>query len=1210
MKTLRYLALSAIVLGTFGSLTASLPGLGALEEAGRKLLPVELEKKKAEQLESLKKEKQELSDTKKEFNDTTTGKLSELKTQAEIVKTGLEKEPDNDFFIKKSSLLNTRQQVLREQEQEREQLVSTIDQHIKILQDYLADPQFENYQKKELKIGERPVYSFADLQLLYEQTVKERKRLDQLSQKERNINAQLENRKKSAAATIEDFKKKQEAYEKYQKSETYTSDTFEMSLQQRGELHELERALFEERKDLDSFRQKTIEHQIAMIKTQVFINRAQLDIVKELLRRVKPAIRVSESEITQAKDALSRRQQQLFKDKELIRTELEELNAKFKKLENKLEALSKKNNVPLGLDLDDWSRESRQTVASYLAFIEVADLNSQLLLVRRQKHLDETRLVLEDEKLRLDDIKVEVQESFYMLSSRKDISEDDVKREIKEYDKPRAEVQENFSLYTERRNSTEIQLEYQKRALENVRKVKERVEQNKDTVFKDSLNEYTHAVGLLISAEETIKQQIETLNKILSNYADILNYLTNIDKQIEFITAELNSIVLWQRPEVAISWSDIQTIMPDLQTFAMGLQNYLVGFDVGVFLGQMRARFATPFDIILALFNLFVVILAFILIRSYLPQTIDALRKGPQDGTSVSTLRLFFSGLCEFTLNYFIPIAIWSVFFLFLQLYPVPDVYYYVIFYLISIPYLLYLAHGLIRFFARYNEQMGYSFVAQDFQSRIVFVISTLLYATIIIFFFREAFILVSSGRSKLPVILLALNFIILQISLILMLSKEQILSIFPEYRPFWEWIREQVNAYYYIIISFVIAMIVMSNPYVGFGFLVRHILFRSIYTGLVIFVLYQIHLAVKRRASYIFFDVDQDVVRERFSQSKTWYGVTVIALFLVFSFVGIVFCAQIWDWPETLAQIKSWSDFMDLLKTEIMFQGTAAPLSTLSILKIILFIIGGTVVSFAINRFVLGKIFNVLLVDAGVQNAVSSIMRYVVIAASIIFGFESVGLHNFVQILLGALLLSVGWIIKDPVSDFIAYFIILVQRPLKVGDYIRVDAETLGVVRKITARSVVLRRRNSTTIVIPNTKVVNQPIVNWNYVRSFIAFNDIMVTVSLKEDPAKVKELLLKVLDESPYVLKSPKPVVRFENFSDFGFTFLVRGFLSSNYTLEQWDIASDVRIEIVRALRAHNIRIAIPVRMVFQKDGSREEAGLTSDMTMMSEGPTEPKG
>jgi len=1184
MKTLRNLLLSVILLSNGAIIPASLPVLGTLEEAGKQLLPVELEKKKAEQLESLKKEKQQLEAAKKDFTEHIKDVLNGLNMQTDAVKATLEIEPDNDFFVKDLSLLNQRQQVLRDQEQERDQLMSILDQHIKVLQDYLLDPQLENYQKKELNIGDRPVYSYADLQMLYEQTVKQKKRLDQLNQKEKTSNDQLAKRKTSAAAAAEEFKKKQEAYEKQKKSGSFAGDSFELSVQQHDELFKLERQLFEEHKELDDLRQRIIEHQIAMIKSQVFVERAQLDIVKEVLRRVKLAIRVSESEITQVKDALARRKQQLYKDKEPIRHELELVNEQYKKLEGELDVLSKNDAIALGSDIDDWSRAPRQTPDAYLALIEVAALNSEMLQMQRMKALQETRLILEDEKLRFDDIKVQIQESFYLLSSKKDLSEDDVKREIKKYDKPRAEVEENSTLYTELRSGIEAQLEGQKRALDNIIKLKERLSQSKNTIFRSNGAGYQRAVELLAKAEESVKQQIEILTKVLSNYTDILSYLTNIGKHIEFITAELSSVVLWQRPEVAILWSDIQTIYPDIQTFITGLQHYLTGFDVSIVLDQLRTFLETPFEIAFALLLLIIFSMSFWFIRRYVPLITAHLKVTLLDRSGIS---LFFVMALEFVLQHLVSLSIWGTIFGLMHVYVMPDIYYYVIFYLLSIPYLLYLTYRFIDFFMDFNQEMGYPFVAQDFQGRIELVLATLLYATIIIFFFREAFILVSFGRSKLPIILLALNFIILQISLILILSKEQILSVIPDNRPFWEWVHMQVNKYYYIILAFVIAMIVMSNPYVGFGFLVRHILFRSIYTALSIIALYQIHLMIKRRISYIFFDAEQDVVRERFAQAKSWYGATVIALFLVFLFIGIVVCAHIWEWPEALADIKSWADVKELLKTNIMFKDTTAPISVNSLLQILLFFVGGSVVSFAMNHFVLAKIFNVLLVDAGVQNAVSSIMRYFILAASIIIGFESVGWHNVVVIIAGALLLSIGWILKDPISDFIAYFIILVQRPLKVGDYVFIDADAVGVVRKITARSVVIRRKNSTTVIVPNTRIINQPVVNWNYVRSFIAFDDIMVSVSHKEDPGRVKELLLKVLDESPYVLKSPKPMVRFELFSDVGFTFLVRGFLSSNYTLEQWDIASDVRIEIVRTLRAHGVEIAVPVRVVYERDG-----------------------
>ncbi len=79
-----------------------------------------------------------------------------------------------------------------------------------------------------------------------------------------------------------------------------------------------------------------------------------------------------------------------------------------------------------------------------------------------------------------------------------------------------------------------------------------------------------------------------------------------------------------------------------------------------------------------------------------------------------------------------------------------------------------------------------------------------------------------------------------------------------------------------------------------------------------------------------------------------------------------------------------------------------------------------------------------------GVQHTVTSIGRYIIVGIAIFFGFHMVGLGELVIYVLGALALGVGWILKEPISDFIAYFIILVQRPVKIGDYIRIDENTL----------------------------------------------------------------------------------------------------------------------------------------------------------------------
>ena len=135
-----------------------------------------------------------------------------------------------------------------------------------------------------------------------------------------------------------------------------------------------------------------------------------------------------------------------------------------------------------------------------------------------------------------------------------------------------------------------------------------------------------------------------------------------------------------------------------------------------------------------------------------------------------------------------------------------------------------------------------------------------------------------------------------------------------------------------------------------------------------------------------------------------------------------------------------------------------------------------------------------------------------------------------------------------------------------------KIDEDMTGFVRHITFRSVIMRRQNSVTVIIPNSAILNKTVTNWNYSRTFFAFDDIMLIVDYAADPSYVKNEIHKVLDAHPKLLKNPTPIVRLQDFADNGFQFLIRGFLSPDKINDQHDIASDVRLELVKMLRAND--------------------------------------
>jgi len=129
------------------------------------------------------------------------------------------------------------------------------------------------------------------------------------------------------------------------------------------------------------------------------------------------------------------------------------------------------------------------------------------------------------------------------------------------------------------------------------------------------------------------------------------------------------------------------------------------------------------------------------------------------------------------------------------------DTYAGVLFYLVCIPVSLYFIHHFIVYIKAVNSARGYLFSSKRYQERFFLVLSLLLYTTALIFFLREA-ILRAFPKADAPNSLLAFNFIVLQLCLILIIAREQVLSLIPRSTPLWEWVYEHLNKYYYLFLA------------------------------------------------------------------------------------------------------------------------------------------------------------------------------------------------------------------------------------------------------------------------------------------------------------------------------------------------------------------------------------------------------------------------
>ena len=1139
-------------------------------------------------LDEFTKEQAELEIANQTFTEKIARQIDEVKTLLATIESTLKQKPEEDFLVKQQTILNESEQILKDIQRTHDDNISLPIETISQLKGFLEDPYFESFKKKN-KLQERLYYSFDDIQSLHDHILDYEQRVTQLTDQEKSIRVEKESRKRAITTLQEETEKRQQEIRAFTDAIASNSG-FIANIEQEKELIRLEDYLYKYKKQLADLRFKAISYQMSAVEFKLFMAKSHLDLFKKQLRIVKSAIHVSEADLTIAEEELAKEQKIYFSHKDAFRHEREKIVNTQKTKEKELNELSKQLSIPLGSEVDEWNKKPKQTSDSYLSFVQIGALNGENLLSTREKDLLDGQIALEDEKFNHKKIRTDAKKTYHKISTRGFLTEEEIAKERTEYETKKKDAEENSKLYQTKIAAASNSLNQLKKILDRVNLFREDAEKQKDLIFKNKAKEYVQFNDYLIRADKALRKQIDILGKLTGIYSGITAELNSTVRLIDFIGTELQASTIWYRPAYAITPEGVKNIIADTKAFFNDIRIYLAKFSSKIFIIHVRDGFSRPLDVFFLLLKFLALILAFFFIRRHQATLINVLLiRSERYGVLASVMGFIVGTIITFICTFSYTIFLWSALWLLCGM--IPDHYLFILFYLGSIPFLLYLSNRFIKLLLTMNEEYQHVLLSDDFQRRFELVFSTLVYLTIIIFFFRQSFMLSTVYlRSELSNILLAVNFIILQISLIFLITKEQIMGIIPDYSDFWRWVHAHVDHYYYLILFFVVAIIIMSNPYVGFGRLVLYLISGSIYMAILIKVLSALHDFVKKATSLFFFSQEDTIVRERFSYAKTCFGLVIIASFVILGFIGFIGAAKIWGWTVTPADFRQW------LTVPLLLDGTTHPITTMSLLKIIAFILSGFVLAYLSKQYVLARVFDLLLVESGVQHTVTSIIQYIVIIIAVFFAFNSVGLGSLIGNVFIGLAVTIGLYIKDPISDFISYFIILVQRPVKIGDYIKIDDNTMGVVRKITPRSVMLRRKNSTTIIVPNSHIVGKSIENWNYVRNFIALNDIMLLIYFKEDPQKVKTILQAAVEEHSNVLKNPRSIIRLHNFSESGYEFMVRCFVSSAYTLEMWDIASDIRLLIAKGLRENDIEFAIPMYKV-DNAGTHYESKLIKD-------------
>lgn len=248
-----------------------------------------------------------------------------------------------------------------------------------------------------------------------------------------------------------------------------------------------------------------------------------------------------------------------------------------------------------------------------------------------------------------------------------------------------------------------------------------------------------------------------------------------------------------------------------------------------------------------------------------------------------------------------------------------------------------------------------------------------------------------------------------------------------------------------------------------------------------------------------------------------------------------------------------------------------------LSLLKIIIVIIIYFIIRFLLwlSLKVITSFFKRKKLDSGRQYAVTQFVKYIIYTAGVLIILESLGVQlSILWAGSAALLVGVGLGLQQTFNDLISGIILLVEGSVEVGDILEIGP-MVGRVTKIGLRTSTVETRDEIVVVLPNSKLVTDSVVNWNHNHTPTRF-EINVGVSYNSDVDIITTLLLEAINHHPKILKTPKPHVQFTNFGSSSLDFTLYFFSHDFFRIEL--IKSDLRYAIFRIFKKNNIEIPFP--------------------------------
>jgi small-conductance mechanosensitive channel len=269
--------------------------------------------------------------------------------------------------------------------------------------------------------------------------------------------------------------------------------------------------------------------------------------------------------------------------------------------------------------------------------------------------------------------------------------------------------------------------------------------------------------------------------------------------------------------------------------------------------------------------------------------------------------------------------------------------------------------------------------------------------------------------------------------------------------------------------------------------------------------------------------------------------------------------------------------EFVEYFLNFRLFEINKTAITPSSILMFLVFIALFAVTSRVLQRVLKTQVFSRMSIDMGMQYTLTRITHYLIMIIGAVVAFQFIGIDlTGLAIILGFLSVGIGFGLQNITSNFVAGLILLLERPIKVGDRIMVGNQE-GDVVEINMRSTTIRTLNNVAVIVPNSEFVSAKLENWSYGDETVRM-DVNVGVSYESDLETVVRSLREVAAEHPEVLKNPAPDVLHIGFGDSAWNMRLRVWLGDSQ--RHLEVQSEINCAIVRKFQQNRVEIPFPQR------------------------------